>query len=134
MILIGVDPGVKTGFCLYDTAQKKITTLETLKIHQAFFLIHQLTTEQDIKVYFEDARQRNWFGTSGREKLQGAGSIKRDCKAWQDFLEDEGIEFEMIPPRNNMTKTKADFFKSITGWTERTSEHARDAAMLVFGK
>ena len=31
-----------------------------------------------------------------------------------------------------MTKSKADTFKKLTGWTGRTNEHARDAAMLVF--
>lgn len=38
----------------------------------------------------------------------------------------------MIHPAANATKTKADVFKKRTGWVERTNEHARDAAMLVF--
>lgn len=43
------------------------------------------------------------------------------------------INFEMVAPKDNITKTKADYFKRLTGWTKRTSEHSRDAGMLVFG-
>ena len=33
-----------------------------------------------------------------------------------------------------MTKLSAEQFRRITGWTEQTNEHGRDAAMLVFGR
>ena len=48
------------------------------------------------------------------------------------FDKEQGIHFKMIHPAANATKKKADDFKRMTGWTGRTNEHARDAAMLVF--
>ena len=83
-------------------------------------------------VRIEDARQRRWLGNKGREALQGAGSIKRDATIWEDFLTDKKIPFEMVAPSRNSTKLSAEVFKRLTGWQGRTSEHSRDAAMLVF--
>ena len=136
MILIGIDVGVKTGIALYDTKTKELLEVKTLKIHQAFdFVKKQFAVNSlNLEVYFEDARQRKWFGNSGREKLQGAGSVKRDSSIWEDFLTDYGIPFHMIPPSRNMTKLDAKMFKRITNYDKQTNEHSRDAAMLVFGK
>lgn len=87
-----------------------------------------------ILVRFEDARLRTWFGKEkGPAQLQGAGSIKRDCQRWEEFLTYHAIPFEEIAPKNNRTKISAEEFKRLTGWQEKTNEHGRDAAMLVFG-
>ena len=133
--IIGIDTGKHTGVAVYDVADKKMIVATTLKIHEAFVLIDEYYYEfgNDIFVRFEDARQRKWFGLSDREKLQGAGSVKRDSAIWQDFLTDKGIAFEAVPPKNNKTKLSEIAFRQITGYHEKTSEHGRDAAMLCFG-
>lgn len=135
-MLIGIDVGVKTGFAIYDTKSKSFSKIQTLKIHDAMDIVKKefALNGQSLKVYFEDARQRRWFGNSGREKLQGAGSVKRDSSIWEDFLISLNIQFEMIPPKRNATKLSVSVFAKLTGYKERTSEHGRDAAMLVFGK
>ena len=66
-------------------------------------------------------------------RAQGAGYVKAHCQIWEDFLTDYQIPFEAIAPRRNVTKLSADQFARITGYKGRTSEHARDAAMLVYG-
>jgi hypothetical protein len=134
MLLIGIDPGVKTGFCVYCDKTKEIKELETLTITQAMQKVRAISEKEDVFVYYEDARLRKWFGNAGREQLQGAGSIKRDCKIWEDYLNEINVDAFAIPPKNNLTKLTAKNFASITGYTRRTSEHVRDAAMLVFGK
>lgn len=134
IILIGIDTGTNTGFSVYDTnAGLKLVT--TLKIHIAMSEVlryRDIYGLDNIFVRFEDARQRRWFGNAGREQLQGAGSIKRDCTIWEDFLKDNGIDYEAVAPARNKTKLSQQYFEKITGWTKRTNEHARDAAMLVF--
>jgi hypothetical protein len=88
----------------------------------------------EIFVRFEDARTRKFFkGENVAAKQQGAGSIKRDCKIWEDYLTDHNIPYDH--PTAGKTKTKYDqnHFEKLTGWKQRTSNHARDAAMLVFG-
>jgi hypothetical protein len=129
---IGIDPGTNTGIALFDPWKFEFITIRTIKIHQAMEML--LTYDpKEIFVRVEDARLRKWFGkSSGREKLQGAGSIKRDCSIWEDFLKDFGCEFEMTHPANSMTKLSENTFKSITGCNLRTSGHGRDAAMLVY--
>ncbi len=42
------------------------------------------------------------------------------------------MTFEMVHPIKGATKLKANFFKKITGITERTNEHSRDAFMLIY--
>jgi len=128
--VIGIDPGVNTGIAIWNG--KILIQVLSMTIHEALDKVHNWIGMIKL-VRLEDARKRNWFGESGREQLQGAGSIKRDCKIWEDFLSDHKIPFELVAPRNNKTKVDAALFKKITGWKESTNEHGRDAAMLVYG-
>lgn len=139
MLYIGIDCGVNTGLAVYNSATKRLESLETLPIHRAADRVRELAKAGPVKVYFEDARQRTWFEpektrSDYRGKLMGAGAVKRDSKIWEDILTDWKIPFEMIPPKHNATKMKDFYFARVTGYTARCSEHARDAAMLVFGR
>lgn len=132
---IGIDPGVKTGFCLWIKDKKQITILRTVSIHEAMddvrFWNRQRTGE--VIVIVEDARLATFGRQGDRYKDQGAGSVKRDCKIWEDFLKWLCVDYRMVRPKKASTKWNADTFKRATGWTGVTSSHARDAAMLVFG-
>lgn len=134
-LYIGIDPGTRTGVALWDPSIKELK-ISTLKIHEAMNaikVIAETIEKKSVKVRFEDARQRKWFGNAGRDQLQGAGSIKRDCAIWEDYLKDLGVDFEMVAPKNAITKMKAEYFRQLTGYKGKTSEHGRDAAMLVYG-
>lgn len=142
MIYVGIDTGVKTGFAIWNKSKKELTEVKTLKIHMAMDRIRDLTAvyaKKEICVRVEDPRQRTWFGTERmpreeeRKKLQGVGSVKRDATIWEDFLSDLGVEFEMVAPKRNTTKLDKVTFRNYTKWEKHTSEHARDAAMLVYG-
>lgn len=137
MIYIGIDAGVKTGFAVWDKKLKKFIQIETMPIHRAMGSIINYKKE-DIHVRVEDARKRTWFGNKmnweqERSKLQGVGSVKRDCTIWEDFLKDLDVSFEMVAPKRNVTKLTHEQFVRLTGYDKRTNEHNRDAAMLVFG-
>ena len=138
MLWIGIDPGTKTGLAVWDDRGKALVELETLMIHDALLKVESISKESqgNVFVIFEDARQRTWFGKdkNTNAKLQGAGSIKRDCAIWDDFLTDYGIPFRAVPPQKGGTKWDERYFKMVTGWKGKTSNHARDAAVLVFGK
>lgn len=133
-LLIGIDTGTHTGLAVWDVESQRLVAVETTTISQAMVSVKWFAERSEVFVRFEDARQRKWFGRAGREQLQGAGSIKRDCSIWEDYLTEQGIPFEMVAPKHNVTKMSAEAFKRITGWAERTSEHSRDAAMLVYGR
>lgn len=139
MIYIGIDTGVHTGIAVWDSEKGKFVYLDTLKIHEALNIVSSYAYKDiPLCVRFEDARQRKWIpfaknmtGELGR--AQGAGYVKAHCQIWEDFLTDYRIPFEAIAPRRNVTKLSAEQFGRITGYKERTSEHSRDAAMLVYG-
>ena len=143
MICIGIDPGTHTGVAVWDSREGKFLSLETLPIHRALEKVKEMSHpfwhmdrlyHDDIQVVFEDARQRTWFGKGDTNaKLQGAGSVKRDCSIWEDFCTDYHIPFQAKPPVKGATKVSADYFKMISRYEGRTSEHSRDAAMLVIG-
>ena len=140
MIYIGIDTGVHTGVCVWDG--KHIVRLETLKVHEALQLVQDIAHANEVggvKVIFEDARQRKWIpremsNSQYRGRLMGAGSVKRDAVIWEDALTDWGVEFEAVAPHAGATKWSAEAFAKVTGWEGRTSDHARDAALLVFGR
>jgi hypothetical protein len=140
MIWIGIDTGVNTGFAVWDSEKKEFLLVASMPIHLALIEVQALEMMQKqrsdkpskTKVRVEDARLRKYI-TGGREKLQGAGSVKRDAKIWEDFLTDYGIPYEMVAPKNNRTKLTAEAFKKLTGFEGKTNSHGRDAAMLVFG-
>lgn len=134
MIYVGIDTGKNTGVAIWK--DDHFLAIDTMMIHQAMGVVLDLKKMYagDLFVIFEDARQRKYFGNSGREKWQGAGSIKRDAVIWEDFLTDNEIQFRALPPTKGATKLSSKTFQNLTNWKGRTSEHARDAAMLVFGR
>lgn len=140
-IAIGIDPGKNTGFALKDLATGEFLSVETLLLHEAIEKIVQLHKKEGIRLYavVEDARKRKWINdahlSESRKKglRQGAGSVKRDCTIWEDFFTDYGIPLHLQKPKKGGTKVKSWYFKRLTGWKNRTSEHGRDAGMLIEG-
>ena len=141
MIWIGIDTGVHTGLAIWDGNGRRFLSIELLKIHRAMDVVEALAKANpgDVRARVEDARQRKWIPNMGSirneiGRAKGAGSVERDCSIWEDFLADINVPCEMVAPKNNVTKLRQEAFSNLTGWTQRTNEHERDAAMLVFGK
>lgn len=132
-IIIGIDPGCQTGVAVWDRTKKELQQVVTLQHHKAVSIISAYVMKNKVLVRFEDARLRTWFGDAGREKLQGAGSVKRDSMLWEEWCKMYSVDFEPVAPKNNKTKMDSATFQKYTGWKGQTNEHGRDAAMLVFG-
>lgn len=132
--IIGIDPGVKTGVAVWLPETRAFERIVSAGIVEAMDIVKDYGAGlMWPRLFIEDAHQRKKFGKTGRERLQGAGSIKRDCSIWREFCEHHGIPFVMVPPRANVTKLDAGTFSKLTGYVGRTNEHGRDAAMLVWG-
>lgn len=138
MIKIGIDAGVNTGFAkMYGNDLVEVKTYSIIEALQAVEWTIKYASENglNLKVFIEDARKRKWIDPkAGKERLQGVGSVKRDCAIWEEFCVFHDVDFELVAPKDNITKLSADKFEKITGWKGRTSEHARDAAMLIWGR
>lgn len=137
---IGIDCGVNTGFTVWNKEQKELALVDSFSIINAINKVEAIAKEFPGQVFvrFEDARLRKWIPrqkTEGAERgrREGAGSVKRDCSIWEEFLKENNIPYEAVAPKNNKTKLKAEAFRKLTGWTGETNEHSRDAGMLVFG-
>lgn len=141
--IIGIDPGALTGMAVYDKVEKIINLLTSGTILECQYLLQAHPWNKLIKfgqvfVRIEDARLRTWIPrqkTASRElgRREGAGYVKAHCAIWEDFCKLWGIPHEFVAPKNNKTKVDAAYFKKLTGYTGKTNEHSRDAAMLVVG-
>jgi len=88
----------------------------------------------DIEVFIENPN--TWVGFKGKKgndaRLQGAGAVKQTYRHIVEFLEDYAIPYTPTKLQGNLKKVSRDYFSKVTGYTDRTNEHARDAAMIVF--
>lgn len=124
MIFIGIDTGVHTGFAVWHSDTKYLAEVSTYTITQAMEQVKMIVDvhgRDDVRLYIEDARQRTWFGHTGRERLKGAGSVCRDAKIWQDWCAEQGIKCVLVAPKCNRTKLSAAQFRILTKWTGRTT-------------
>ena len=139
-ICIGIDPGTHTGFAVWDTGSQAFLAVKTLPLHRALAEVSgYIGNGVALHVFVEDARKRRWFpreksASEYRGRLMGAGAAKRDSAIWEEFLSDNGVVFTMHKPTAGGTKWDAEPFARFTGYKGRTSEHSRDAALLVYGR
>ena len=139
---IGIDPGENTGIAVWDSTLRQFRDVRTVPLHRALDFVRaewQAAAGRRFLVIFEDARQRKWFKKENsvseyRGRLMGAGAAKRDARIWEEFLTDLGCPFEMHKPQAGTTKWNADYWAKVTGWKGRSSEHSRDASLLVFDR
>ena len=138
--IIGIDPGTKTGFCAWDVKEGRVCRIFTNYIHRAQSAVLEYHQSGELLgVIFEDARLRTWFGDAARGSAKdtarrlGAGSVRRDCSMWEDFLRDYGIKFKAVSPKDKGAKLDAVAFKRLSGLGVRGNEHSRDAFAIVVG-
>ena len=130
-LLIGIDPGVKTGVAIWSPSDMSFVDIFTSSLIVAYEQLKTYATSHEMYLRIEDPNKRKWYGKNAHAKQQGAGSVKRDAKAWKEICEENLWHYEMIHPIKGATKINELTFRHMTGFTKRTSEHARDAAMLV---
>ncbi|GIV82725.1 MAG: hypothetical protein KatS3mg051_2079 [Anaerolineae bacterium] len=143
-IHIGVDPGLQhTGLALWDG--ERLYGLRTTEAGRVLAYILREHPPETCVVHVEDPglNRRLWYdnkGTgrqSGRRALHVARSVGRNEGAARviiQTLQQMGYTVHRRrPTRGGGTKLPADAFARLTEYEDRCSQHARDAAMLVFG-
>lgn len=138
--VIGIDPGVKTGLACYDREKKQITQFGTTgfwHVYESFAqdTVTSITTlfiiETPKKTRLYD-RQDGEQGDRRREKIaSNIGSNGREAELLAEGIERLGFEVKRVVPTSG--KWTAADLKLITGITERTSQHVRDAIALCYG-
>ncbi len=145
MIYVGIDPGVHTGVCAWDSKAKKIILIKTMDFWEV--IDHFEGSRDDINeitvIIENSALNKPTFVKSGGDtnlKMQkisrNVGSNQRESVLLIEGIKRLGFTVQEIRPTGKQgTKRKwsAEYFKKLTG-ISKASQHARDAAMLVFGR
>lgn len=143
---IGIDPGVNTGFAVYESKSKKILELYTTDFWGCTGAINTLFERlgYGMVVVIEDPnlnKSIHWnqipdikkLGINGQCKFaQNVGMNKKEADLIIKYLKLKGIPHKAIKP--TASKKDAIYVKRVTGYKGSTNEHTRDAIMLVFGR
>ena len=130
---IGIDPGVTTGYA--EIVDGEYRLIKQFNIIQAMNYIRIMNSLEiwEICLHVENPNLRKFFGNSGKEKYQGAGSIKRDYKIWTEFAAEYGIRlFPIAPMAIGSSFNNEAIFHAATGYKKKCGAHARDAAKIIF--
>lgn len=131
--VVGIDPGVNTGWAMYTSGKLVLLdTIEPIDI-QSFIL----TREADLFV-FEDSRLQSAVWVPSKNKAvanniaRKIGQVDALCAIIQDTCERYDIKYMRVSPKAKGGKMNAEDFNMLTGWTGRSNQHERDAAMVAF--
>ena len=131
--LIGIDPGKNTGIAIYrDGALCELHTLSPDMIESLLVRVHP-----DL-VVFEDSRKQSPVfsrGVSARATLKIArnvGEIDQLCRQIAEMCRRLGLFSVGVSPLRKGAKFNAERFAAVMGWTQRSNQHERDAAMVAY--
>ena len=149
MLKIGIDPGANTGFCVFNTKTRQIQTIGTTDfwsfidfiqglvnyckennhnpVDELLFVIENPNLNKPVFTKRYDAKSVN----SLLKVAQNVGENKRDAKLLISYIKKLGFKVREIKPVTS--KWDEPLFRRITKYQGSTSEHARDAAKLVYG-
>ncbi len=138
-LYLGIDPGTHTGFSVWNSSRQKIMQMSTLTF---FSTLKELDKYKefyyDVKVIIEDPNQNRPVFNRGLSMpmnlkvAQNVGMNKRDAQLLIEYCNLIGLKVLTIRPTRGKHNMKS--FTQITGWSQRCSQHARDAAMLIYGR
>lgn len=128
---MGIDPGASTGIAIYHGG--KLASLHTVEPHQ----LESIISTAGLVVY-EDSRLISHMFTTVKSRpaalkmARNVGEIDAWCKLIVAICDRIGIPANGISPKHKGAKLDAAQFKAATGWTERSNQHERDAAMVAW--
>ena len=139
---IGLDPGTETGLAVWDAqGQVFARSLLTTTFWDAYDLVLTFDPDTVLIVLEDPSKNPPTFSRNipeserafrKRERLsRNVGSNMREALLLAEGLERQGYRVRRVRPRSS--KLSAEAFRRLTRHEGRTSAHARDAAMLVFG-
>lgn len=136
-LLIGIDPDVDKSGVAFKNGN--LIELSNLTFFQLFdYLSFYKDIENKPIVYVEAGylNKSNWHINEKQSKSMVAkigertGANFEVAKKIVEMCQYLGLEF--VEARPTRSKVNADFFKQITGISQRTNQEQRDAAMLIY--
>lgn len=137
-IYVGIDPGVNTGVAVWNPTTKKFDQMLTLDFWQTLSFIEK-NNHKDVFFVLEnpDLIKPMYGKKSSIQKKevrdainQRIGKNKAMALLYLEYLEIQGANYISIKPVSK--KKNKSVFQKITGYSQRTNQHVRDAGMLVY--
>lgn len=133
---IGIDPGINVGMAEWSANDKSLKFVASYQLWEVFRILDSYTELFKEQVTIRIENPNTWIGfrniSADAGRLQGAGAVKQTYKHLIEYFEANGFEYQPVKLQGTMKKISSEKFKSLTGWTGRTNEHGRDAAMMVW--
>ena len=137
--IIGIDPGKKTGFAIFNIFEKRITSASTQTFWDVYYYLHEIsiigrTDEYIINIEVPNSNhnwQKNKDGSKNIKADKGVGAICRESEILAKGIENLEFQVNRIHPRGKLNASQV---KKITGYNGRTNPHVRDAIMLCWQK
>lgn len=133
MLILGIDPGLKTGIAHFDGG--KLTHLET--VHPAD-IPNVLQQHKPARVVFEDSRLQShvWgrgTGVAAAAKVaRNVGEVDAWCRLIEHTCSKLDIKCHGVSPQSKGRKLNAQKFERLTGWTQSSNQHERDSAIVAW--
>ena len=135
MLILGIDPGAHTGVAHFFDGE--LARLDTIAPHQ---IERTLREAMPGRVVFEDSRLQSHTWTAQAKAARGAalatarslGQVDAWCRLITEVCAELGIPAHGISPAAKGSKRGADSFAIYTGWTGRSNQHERDAAIVAW--
>jgi len=132
MKIIGIDPGVHTGIAIcLDGLFTEIYesdfwgAIEAFNKHPDAFVVVELPVNK--AVY-----QKEYMKTATKHKVGvNVGSVIRESELLIKWLHSNKRDYMIHRPKAKKVDDKD--FRRVTGWTGRTNQHKRDAALMCLG-
>lgn len=133
--ILGIDPGAETGVAGFSGGE--LLFLRTVEPHT---VEHLLRHYAPARVVFEDSRleRRAWHARTKQAygaalaTARSLGQVDARCSFITAVCADLGIAAHGISPTAKGAKLNAAAFSLATGWTGRSNQHERDAAMVAW--
>jgi len=134
-LILGMDPGASTGVAHFaDGELVRLDTVGPLQIERT------IREAMPGRVVFEDSRLQSHAWTAQAKAARGAalatarslGQVDAWCRLITEVCAELGIPAHGISPAAKGPKRGAENFAIYTGWTARSNQHERDAAMVAW--
>jgi hypothetical protein len=141
--VIGIDPDAqKSGVALVEV--NRIVEMQKMSLPELIEYCVEMAVSHDVTVKIEDVeswknvRQRPGQNFAAMRKIsQNVGQVKQAARSIVEMLISKGITPVMVKPLRGpikQAKKNSAYFNKVTGWTGRSNEDCRDAALIaLFG-
>lgn len=135
--VIGIDPGVQTGFAVWDRQARRFVEIDSTDFWGVFERMQKISASE-VKIIVEIASTAPLFWQRKESaqndhtlarKARNVGQVTREASLLVEGLRRLGYRVVEVKPQG---KKNQEEFKRITGWPKRTNQHERDSAMLAY--